>query len=268
MLWLPLLAAVTSLFALALVTATVAGPLYAAGALHGGDSWTTYLILIPGLIASSFVTIYANVALAFAANEQMDGRNATMAQVLGLAWQKKGSIFAWAITSTIIGLVIRTIEQRMGLLSKVAGLIGGLAWAVATFMAIPVLAFEDITPWTLLARSSHILKSSFGTVARSSVRFGMLFIGWVFLAFAVIVAGVVLLSSSVFLGAVVIAAGIIALAAIGMYSSAASIYLRTVLYRIATGRPVPNLGTDPASLLRYARQDPHRAFLQQSPARL
>ena len=66
-----------------------------------------------------------------------------------------------------------------------AGVLGGLAWAVATFLVVPVLALaEEVGPIEALKRSSHLIRTTFGTIARGALRFGMLFLGWILLALA------------------------------------------------------------------------------------
>jgi hypothetical protein len=162
-----------------------------------------------------------------------------------MAWQRRRVVFTWALVSATVGTVIRAVEQRLGVLGRLVGILGGLAWAVATFMVIPVLAFEDLGPVGALRQSSHLLKTTFGTIARGALRFGMLFLAWVLLAAGVIAAGgVVAASGAVIPGIAVGVVGVIGLFVVSMYAAAAGMYMRTILYRYATGRPVPDLGID------------------------
>jgi hypothetical protein len=241
MIWLPVLSGVASAVAFLAISGVVAVPLWRAY----GPSPLAVLYLFPGLIASSFVGVYFNVALVFAANEQIEGRKVSVGNALRMAWTRRRVVFRWALLSAVVGLVIQLIESRLGVLGRLLGVLGGLAWAVATFLVVPVLAFEDVGPIEALKQSSHLIKTTFGTIARGALRFGLLFLGWSLLAMAVVIAGVAIgMSGAPALGVAVAALGVIGFFIIAMYLAAASMYMRTILYRYATHRPLPDLGVD------------------------
>ena len=130
-------------------------------------------------------------------------------------------------------------------------MVGGLAWAVATFMVVPVLAFEDVGPIEALTRSSSILRQRFGTVARGGLRFGFLFVGLTVGAIAVSVLGLFICTAGLpVIGVPVFVLGVLTVVGIGMYASAAGMYMRTILYRFATDQPIPDLGVDVSQAFR------------------
>jgi hypothetical protein len=43
-------------------------------------------------------------------------------------------------------MILRTLEERMGLIGRLVMRIIGIAWALACYFVVPVLAFEDLTP--------------------------------------------------------------------------------------------------------------------------
>ena len=104
----------------------------------------------------------------------------------GAAWLSAGALLAG-----VVGVLIQAVESRLGVFGRLLGFLGGLAWAVATFLVIPVLAFEDVGPIEALKKSSHLIKTTFGTIARGALRFGVLLLGWILPALAVIIAVVV-----------------------------------------------------------------------------
>lgn len=162
-----------------------------------------------------------------------------------MTWARRRVVFTWAFLSAVVGLVIQLIEGRLGVFGRLMGILGGLAWAVATFLVVPVLAFEDVGPIEALKRSSHLIKVTFGTIARGALRFGMMFLGWSLLALGVIVTGVVVSLSGVpALGIPLAVLGVIGFFVVVTYLAAAGMYLRTILYRYATHRPLPDLGLD------------------------
>jgi hypothetical protein len=241
MIWLPVLSGVASAVAFLAISGAVAWPLLRA---YGPSPWAA-LYLFPGIMASSFVGVYFNVALVFAANEQIEGRRITVRLALAMAWSRRRVVFSWALLAAVVGTVIQAVESRLGVFGRLLGILGGLAWAVATFLVVPVLAFEDVGPIEALKQSSHLIKTTFGTIARGALRFGVLFLGWILLAVAVIVFGVVVaLSGPHVLGVSIAVLGVIGFFVISMYLAAAGMYMRTILYRYATHKPLPDLGLD------------------------
>lgn len=240
MIWLPVMAAVTGLIAFAVVAVPLA--------LAIGHTGLAFLVAFAcGSLVATAATVIFNVALVFAANDRIEGRTPTIASSLAQAWTRKGVIFRWAILAAIVGTTIRALESRLGVVGRIVGFAGGLAWAVATFLVIPVLAFEDVGPIEAVKRSSHILKERFGTVARGGLRFGVLFLGLSLAALAVLAVGVVLIAKRLYFAGVPVAAvGVFGIIGVAMYASAAGMYMRTILYRFAVGKPIPDLGVDVA----------------------
>jgi len=118
-------------------------------------------------------------------------------------------------------------------------------------MVVPVLAFENVGPIEAVKRSSSIFKARFGTVARGGLRFGLLFVGLVLAALAVIALGIVIsVANFAVIGAPLAFLGFVALIGVGMYATAAGMYMRTILYRFATDQPIPDLGVDVSRTFR------------------
>jgi len=244
MIWLPVMAAVTAFVTFAVITVPVA-----VVADHSGIA--IFIALAVASVVATSATLIFNVALCFAAADRIEGRDPTVAGALGQAWQRKGTIFKWAILSAVVGTVIRMLEERLGLIGRIIGVAGGLAWAVATFMVVPVLAFEDVGPIEALKRSSSILRQRFGTVARGGLRFGFLFLGLSLAAVAVMALGIAISVANLpLVGIPVAVLGFIGLLGVAMYGSAASMYMRTILYRFATDKSIPDLGVDVSQAFR------------------
>ena len=204
-----------------------------------------------GSVVATAATVIFNVALVFAATDRIEGRTPTIRGSMAQAWGRRNVIFSWAILSAVVGTAIRLLEQRLGLVGRLIGFAGGLAWAVATFLVIPVLAFENVGPIEAVKRSSSILKARFGTVARGGLRFGLLFLGFSLGASLVIVVGVLCIAQHVYVIGVPIAVlGFVLLIGISMYASAAGMYMRTILYRFAMDQPIPDLGVDVSGTFR------------------
>jgi Family of unknown function (DUF6159)/Protein of unknown function (DUF2510) len=241
MFWLPVLSGVISAAAFLLISGLIAVPLIRS---YGWSGWGA-LYFVPGGMAANFIAVFFNVALAFAANEQIEGRSIDIPSALRMAWQRRRVVFSWALVTTTVGMVLRAIENRLGIFGRLAAILGGVTWAVANFMVIPVLAFEDLGPIAALKQSSRLIKQRFGTIARGALRFGFILVGWELVALAVMIAGIATaVAGAVALGVVIGAVGVVALFVVSMYLSAAGMFMRTILYRYATGKPVPELGLE------------------------
>ena len=239
MIWLPVMATVTAVIAFAIVSVPIT--------LAVGRSGLAVIVALAcGSVVATSATVIFNVALVFAATDRIEGRTPTVGGSLAQAWQRKGVIFRWAVLSAIVGTAIRLLEQRLGLVGRLIGLAGGLAWAVATFLVIPVLAYENVGPLEAVKRSSSILKDCFGTIARSGLRFGFLFIGLSLGAVAVLAIGIAVggRTCGCRWASPIAVIGVVLLIGVSMYAAAAGMYMRTILYRYATHQVIPALGVD------------------------
>ena len=143
----------------------------------GHNGIAVVVALACGSVVATAATVIFNVALVFAATDRIEGRTPTIRGSMVQAWGRRKVIFSWAILSAVVGTAIRLLEQRRARGPPI-GFAEGSPWAAATFLVIPVLAFENVGPIEAVKRSSSILKARFGTVARGGLRFGLLFLGF------------------------------------------------------------------------------------------
>jgi hypothetical protein len=113
-------------------------------------------------VANYFVMVFFNVALVGVANSRLMGGTWTFRDGLELAWARKGTIFQWALVAATVGVILRTLEERMGLLGRLIMRLIGIAWALACYFVVPVLAFEDLTPIAAVKRSSKLFRDTWG----------------------------------------------------------------------------------------------------------
>ena len=115
------------------------------------------------------------MALVSAASSRLAGGRATINDGLEVAWQRKGKIFQWALFSATVGIVLRMIEERSAWLGRfVAGLVG-LAWTLASYFVVPVLAAEDVGPAEALQRSGKLFRETWGEQVAGGFSFGLIF---------------------------------------------------------------------------------------------
>ena len=212
------------------------------------------------LLLSTFVSTFFMGAVVGAAMLRADGGDPDVSSALALAWDRRGPLLAWAAMSTVVGVVMNVL-QRFGAAALLVRLFAGVAWAVATMFAVPVIMTEGTMPVETVRRSAHILTSRFGSNVRATFRLGVQWTLAIFASTGAAVLGFGLLSSATdgaalvqrLVGGVLLVSGVVAFFVVSAIYSAVSVYLRTVLFRYATGRPTPGIE---ASALPYMYGDP------------
>src|ERR1700740_2708618 len=124
-------------------------------------------------VANYFVIVFFNVALVGVANSRLMGGTWTFRDGIELAWARKGTILRWAFVAATVGMILRTLEERMGLLGRLVMRIIGVACALACYFVVPVLAFEDLTPVAAVKRSSKLFRDTWGEKVIGGLSFSL-----------------------------------------------------------------------------------------------
>jgi hypothetical protein len=139
--------------------------------IHSGMWFWLFLFYL----GNYFVVVFFNVALVSIAANRLGGGQATLNDGLQAAWERKGVIFQWALLAATVGVILRAIEERVGWIGRlVIGFIG-IAWSLATFFVVPILAFENLGPVEALYRSADLFKKAWGEQVAGGFSFGILF---------------------------------------------------------------------------------------------
>ncbi|HVH60071.1 MAG TPA: DUF6159 family protein [Candidatus Sulfotelmatobacter sp.] len=124
-------------------------------------------------VANYFVIVFFNVALVGVANSRLMGGNWTFRDGMELAWARKGTILQWALVAATVGMILRTLEERLGLIGRLVMRMIGVAWALACYFVVPVLAFEDLTPIAAIKRSSKLFRDTWGEKVIGGLSFSL-----------------------------------------------------------------------------------------------
>lgn len=227
----------------------VAAMLFSPPVLYG---WPVLLFIL--YVISYFIVIYFNAAVIACAMIRLNGGDPTVRDGLQRANQHLGKIFAWALVSATIGLILQAISRRAGFAGRIAIWLIGVAWSVATYFVVPVLIFENEGAWGSLKKSANLFKNTFGTTMVSSIAMGLIFFGLALIGLVPLFFGIwAFISLNSVLGLIVgIAVAFVYWIIIACVSSAAQGVLVAALYRYATtGKIAPDFAPFHETLPRY-----------------
>lgn len=145
----------------------------------GGPWHASPSVMVLGMfvfyLANYFVIVFFNTALVSAASVRLAGGDPTVRDGLRVAWERVGVIFQWAVLAATVGTILKLIEDRSALIGRIAASVIGMAWTLATFFVVPVLAFEDVGPIEALKRSAHLFRKNWGEQVMGTFSFGLIF---------------------------------------------------------------------------------------------
>jgi hypothetical protein len=231
--------------ALAFAAVFLPGVLLLGGARAAGDRGTAlWLVGFVALVAASWVATLGQAAVIAGSAERMAGGEPDLRSAFGAARARAGRLLGWALFATVVAAVLDQLDQRLGLLGRLVSWAGRVAFGVLSFLALPVVVFEDLGAVDAFKRSASLVRTTWGE--QVTFNFGMGALGFV-LCLPALVVGTAALGSGVAPVAVlgVVAAGTW-LVAVGAVTSALSAIFKTALYRWANGLPVDPVFDGPA----------------------
>lgn len=174
---------VVQFLAVFLVLALFAGLAFAFGPRPGSatDSTTANAIgplTIVALLAMYFVTsvvaTYFFAALVVGADQALRGGQPSFAPMFGAVNARLGRVVEWSALLAVVKLVLGLLRRNGGAGGAIGAGIGGAAWNVVTFLAVPVIVHEDLGPIRALKRSGKLLRQTWGENLAAQVGFGLL----------------------------------------------------------------------------------------------
>jgi hypothetical protein len=234
----PLLSVISTV----LVAATFIVPLIASGAMDrlGDESESQVGLAVIAFLfylSQYFVIFFFNAALVGAAMIRLDGGDPTVADGLRIARAKALPILGYAAIAATIGLILRAIEERAGFVGRwIAGLFG-VAFTVATFLAVPILVTRDVGPVSAVKESAALLKKTWGENIIGNAGLGFAFF-LIYLAIFTVGAALayfaLTLTKSGTLALVVAGIGVIAVVCLALFHTALQGVYSAALYRYAS----------------------------------
>jgi hypothetical protein len=189
-----------------------------------------------GAVALSYVVVFFNAALVYAANSRFRGETMTIGDAMRAANERAHILLPWAVVSATVSVVLRGLEQRGGVVGRIIGSLAGVAWSVVTFLVLPVLVFEGLGPIAAVKRSGQLFKQTWGENLITNAGIGLV-------GMLAMLAGAVPLSVFVLIGGPAAVIGVVLFVgwciAVTLVTTALTGIFQTALYRFATGAPVP-----------------------------
>lgn len=202
----------------------------------GASNWAIAVIGVIALTVATWIAALGQAAVVAGAAQRMDGQDPTIGTSWTAARSRAGRIFEWAILSTVVAIILDQIEERLGILGRIISWIGNVAFTVMSFLALPVIVFEDLGAINAFKRSSQLLKQTWGEQVAFS--FGLGLLGFLITLPAILIGGVLLATGIVVLQAIGLVAAVLWIGLVMAVISALSAVFKAALYRYAVGQPV------------------------------
>ena len=168
-----------SFIALVIVTLSFAYPFILVGGISSAENGETniasYVIAFIFYVVSYTVTFFFQTALVGAAMIRLDGGDPTIGDGLRIALSRLPKIIVYAVIAATVGMILRWISERAGIVGQILGGVLGFAWSVATFLVVPVLVVENVGPFEAIKRSTGYLKRTWGEQLVGNVGIGLVF---------------------------------------------------------------------------------------------
>lgn len=217
-------------------------PVFAALSRYGATQSlgaATYVTVFVFYWLQFSIVIFFNTALVEVALQRLDGEEANVGDGLRRAFSLLPVILAYALIAATVGLVLRAIAERVGLIGRIiVGLIG-FAWSVGTALVVPVLAAEDVGPLEAIGRSVELIKKAWGEDIIGNAGIGVVFGLLIFVTTLVggFLVTVAFGAHNTAAAILLLVLGVLAVSLLGLaYSTLHGIY-SAALYRFANGDP-------------------------------
>jgi hypothetical protein len=122
-----------------------------------------------------FVIFFANTALVGAAMIRLRGGDPTLGDGFRIAFSRFWTILGYALISATVGMILKAISEKSGMLGKIIISIIGFVWNIATYLVVPILAVEGVGPIEAIKRSAGLLRKTWGQQIIGNLGLGTVF---------------------------------------------------------------------------------------------
>lgn len=128
----------------------------------GNVSVAYYVVSFLYYLVSYFVVVFFNVGLIHCASEVLAGRPTSVGDGLRAATRRLGPILGWSLIGATVGVILKSISERVGIVGQIVVALLGGAWNLITFFVVPALALEGVGPVDAIKTSFDTIKKTWG----------------------------------------------------------------------------------------------------------
>lgn len=121
-----------------------------------------YVLAFLFYFVAYLIQIFFSCALMGAANMAFSGGRARVSDGLGMAWERLPQILFYSVIAATVGLILRMLEERVGLLGRIVIALMGAAWSILTYFMVPVIVMEGAGGFDGVRRSAELVKTTWG----------------------------------------------------------------------------------------------------------
>lgn len=219
---------------LMIVPALIAGTVF-------GSSMDNPVILYGGLfvfyLITSFIVVFFNTALVTCAHIRLTGKDPTFHDGISNATKHIGRIFAWAVVSATVGVILSIIRDESNIIGQIIISMIGMAWGLLTYFVIPVMILEDLGIASSIKESASLFRKTWGEsiVGPGSISIIFVLIGLV----ALLPLALIVLFGNATLTIIGIAGYVLLIVVLAIVASALQGVFNTALYIYAKTGKVP-----------------------------
>jgi hypothetical protein len=200
-----------------------------------------YVLLFLFYVVNYFVIVFFNAALVSCALKRLAGGNPTVGYGLQQAASRLPQIFAWAVVSATVGIILKAIESKSNKIGQLVASLIGAGWAIATYFVVPILVVEQVGPIDALKRSTSLMRRTWGETLAGKMGLGLVIFAAMLPGMGLLMLGFVAVSASgqPMLGGIAIGLGVVWILAVSLVSAAVQSILLTALYLYASEGTAP-----------------------------
>lgn len=234
----PIIAGIAALIVV-LIAAAGSAPIIGSSdtdALTNRQYATLAAVWIPAYLVLTFIVNFCNAALIGSTLKGLEGERPTVSEGFAFARERLGPIFGYSVIAATVGLLLSLLRERGGIAGNIAAAIGGTAWGLITFLVIPVLVAEKVSPVDGIKRSGSLLRRTWGEQIAGNIGVGLILF-LIALVAGLIGAGITALFWEAGVEPVAVLTGmltVLALVAIATVGTALKGIFSAALYRFAT----------------------------------
>ncbi|MCK6508475.1 DUF6159 family protein [Myxococcota bacterium] len=136
-----------------------------------GD-WLAILLVYSIFFVFHFSNTFFSVAIVACVLKRIDGEDPTLIDGFSEALQRIHLIFLWSLLSAFVGMLLKIME-RMRYVGFLA-IFFNVAWFLLSFLAIPVLVEQKLSPFRALSESGRLLSERWGEACVADFSFSLI----------------------------------------------------------------------------------------------